>query len=428
VENFYGFHNDVWALSLTDSPTWTVLTPSGTPPDGRAYHSAIYDPVRDRMLVFGGWPGGNFYNNDVWALSLGDAPAWTALEPLGPVPPVRQHHSAIYDPVRDRMVVFGGSNADGVLGDAFALRLADAPSAWVALNATGTPPTAREEHSAVYDPVGDRMVVFGGRNAAGVNLNDTWTLSLPDTVLSWTALTPAGTPPVARVLHSAIYDPARDRMVVFGGLNASQFRSDLWELSLAGGTAWSALVPGGVIPSARDGHCAVYVGAQDRMVMYGGYGGAARYQTDAWAFAFSPTALSVNRGPIVNILGPVFPNPSAGDVRVDFSIARAGHVQVAVFDEWETGASTAGRGPCPGNDGGLDGVAGLRGHGRRVLRPTALSGGTRRKGAAPEVTAPLAAAGARDGQSPIATSAAGANVSSIVTYSDGKPLLAVWNK
>ena len=69
----------------------------------RTGHSAIYDPVRDRMVVFGGYT-----YHDVWALKLaGDptcgssSPATPALKPLRP-------HRAIYDPVRDRMVVFGG--------------------------------------------------------------------------------------------------------------------------------------------------------------------------------------------------------------------------------------------------------------------------------------------------------------------------------
>jgi hypothetical protein len=33
----------------------------------RIYHTAIHDPVRDRMVVFGGWSGSS-YLNDVWAL------------------------------------------------------------------------------------------------------------------------------------------------------------------------------------------------------------------------------------------------------------------------------------------------------------------------------------------------------------------------
>jgi hypothetical protein len=69
-----GFYylNDVWALSLAGSPVWGKLTPNGTPPNARNGHSAIYDPVRDRMAVFGG--GGAAGYNDLWTLVWG-APA-----------------------------------------------------------------------------------------------------------------------------------------------------------------------------------------------------------------------------------------------------------------------------------------------------------------------------------------------------------------
>ena len=82
--------------------TWAT----NPPPSGRSEHTAIYDPVRDRMVVFGGYDG--TLRNDVWALSLSGSPAWSALAPAGSPPSARYGHTAIYDPVRDRMVVFGG--------------------------------------------------------------------------------------------------------------------------------------------------------------------------------------------------------------------------------------------------------------------------------------------------------------------------------
>jgi hypothetical protein len=98
--------NDVWALSLAESPAWSALAPAGNPPSGRYYHSAIYDPLRDRMVMFGGFDGS--YHNDVWALALAGSLEWSALAPAGMPPTERIYHTAIYDPLRDRSVVFGG--------------------------------------------------------------------------------------------------------------------------------------------------------------------------------------------------------------------------------------------------------------------------------------------------------------------------------
>ena len=60
---------DLWALDLGGVPSWSALTSTGTPPTGRTGHTAIYDPVRDRMIVFGGSSGG-VRLSDVWALDL----------------------------------------------------------------------------------------------------------------------------------------------------------------------------------------------------------------------------------------------------------------------------------------------------------------------------------------------------------------------
>jgi hypothetical protein len=275
--------NDVWALSLAGTPTWTELTPSGTPPSGRRYHSAIYDPVRDRMVVFGGYTGEG-YLNDVWALSLAGTPEWTELTPGGTPPHPRYRQSAIYDPVRDRMVLFAGWYADTNFDDVWALSLAGTPT-WTDLTPGGTSPVPRLSHSAIYDPVRDRMVVFGGVEFG--YLNDVWALSLANAP-AWTELTPSGTPPTGRWDHSAIYDPLQDRMVVFGGYDGFGYQDDTWALSLADAPAWTKLTPAGTPPSGRFGHSSIYDPVRDRMVVFGGFGDS-RYVNDVWDLGLTGT-------------------------------------------------------------------------------------------------------------------------------------------
>jgi hypothetical protein len=261
------YSNDVWALSLGGTPAWTTLTPTGTLPNARAYQSAIYDPVRDRMVIFGGYSiSGSL--NDVWVLSLGGTPAWTALTATGTPPNARSEHSAIYDPARDRMVVFGGREPPQSFNDVWVLSLAGTP-AWTEETPTGTPPSARSYSNAIYDPVRDRMVIFGGFTEGVGDLNDVWTLSLTDTP-AWTALAPAGTLPIPRQDPCVIYDPVRDRMVMFGGFvkyGSSGPVSDVWALSLADTPAWTELAPIGVAPSGGYAHSATYDPVRDRMVV-----------------------------------------------------------------------------------------------------------------------------------------------------------------
>lgn len=269
--------NDAWALSLSDPPEWTELVRGGPAPPARLSACTIYDPAGDRVLVFGGgyYDGTHHYLNDVWALSLSGTPAWTQLAPLGTPPPPEEAACAIYDPLRGRMIVFGGGpwnpgyTIPRPTNRVWALSLSDMPT-WTELTPSGAPPAARSYATAIYDPDGDRMVVFGGRDSASV-FNDVWALSLSGTP-AWTQVVPTGAPPAVRCAHTAIHDPVRDRMVVFDGRGtvSSQLFDDVWELTLTGAPGWTQLHPSGSAPLARAFHSAVYDVAQDRMLVFGG--------------------------------------------------------------------------------------------------------------------------------------------------------------
>src|SRR2546422_4649056 len=131
-------------------------------PSPRYRHTSIYDPAGQCMIVFGGTNGAGAFYSDTWRLSLTDSPAWTPLTPEGPTPPRRASHSAIYDPVRNRVLVFGGIGPNGGLvdlADVWSLSLSD--TTWSQLQPSGEGPSARSSHSAIYDPVRDRMLIFG---------------------------------------------------------------------------------------------------------------------------------------------------------------------------------------------------------------------------------------------------------------------------
>jgi len=129
--NFSGPLNRVWSLSLTGPAEWTQITPLGGPPSPRYAHSMVYDSARDRLLVFGGTPDGVATDSDLWELTLSGTPTWNQLVIAGP-PPGRLAHVATYDPVGDRMIVFGGYNAGVLINDTWQLSLSGTP-AWTQL-------------------------------------------------------------------------------------------------------------------------------------------------------------------------------------------------------------------------------------------------------------------------------------------------------
>src|ERR1041385_2602796 len=120
-----------------------VRRPGGLPRPGgalaRRSAGVGYDPVRDRLLVFGGSDGTTTYN-DLWALSLAGAPQWTFLGSGGALVPPREEHVTVYDATHDRLVIFGGIDHEGhILSDGWAFPLAGS-SAWSPLATRGPPP------------------------------------------------------------------------------------------------------------------------------------------------------------------------------------------------------------------------------------------------------------------------------------------------
>jgi hypothetical protein len=259
--------NDLWSLTTSGSPQWTSVTPAGVIPAGRVGHSAVYDAANSRMTIFGGGLGQSSpCANDVWVLSnanrVNGTPTWTQLAPTGTAPVPRIFHTSVYDPASNRMMVFGGNNcfsAGAVFhNDVWVLSNANGlggTPAWTQILPAGTPPPTRENLSTVYDAASNRMIVFGGSN--GTVFNDVWILSNANGlggVPAWTQLLPAGTLIPARNAHTAVYDPASNRMTVFGGGNSSVSFTDVWVLSNANGltgiAAWTQLsltTPTGIV-------------------------------------------------------------------------------------------------------------------------------------------------------------------------------------
>jgi hypothetical protein len=287
--------NEVWTLSLdTPTPAWTALAIEPGPGPRHSAQSG-YDPARERLIIFGGYgshhPGDAAdYLNDAWELQLNTGqPAWTELFPTGTPPSGRLAGASIYDPIRQRLVVFGGTV--GATTDVYTLDLSsEGAPAWSVLPVAGTPPVAGYGKTAIYDPVRDRMLMFAGStsdNYYGV-VNDTWELTLGDSP-TWNQLAPTGTPPSARRSLTSIYDPIRDRMVVFAGWDnldtPTSFLDDTYALSLAGDPAWTALAPTDGPPVGRDAIDGVYDAPRDRFVVFGGWSGLSMLN-DTWFLDF----------------------------------------------------------------------------------------------------------------------------------------------
>ena len=172
--------------------------------------------------------------------------------------------AAIYDQANRRLVIVDTTDTPGYL-TARALNLDGKPT-WSTFTENSSGATlqltsvAPQQFSAIYDPANQQMVIYGGYFATSLNTvtGNVWTVSLaPGSVQTWQQLTGSAGP--ARAFHSAVYDPAGMRMLVFGGYNWSLENNplafnDTWQLSLTPGTTpqWTRLDDGtGVAPPPR---------------------------------------------------------------------------------------------------------------------------------------------------------------------------------
>jgi galactose oxidase-like protein len=163
---------------------------------------------------------------------------------------------------------------------------------WIPIPIGANVPSPRQGHSAVYAPASDRLIVFGGQDGAGQVLNDVWRLmflggSFGDAAI-WALVTPVGTPPPARKGHSAVYDAFNNRMIVFGGETDSlAYFTDVWVLTNADGSGgaseWLQL-PTFLGPAPASGHAIGYNPTHNKMVMSQGGQYCWAPEGDMWVF------------------------------------------------------------------------------------------------------------------------------------------------
>jgi len=212
--------DETWTWS---NGVWTQLSPAHAP-SPRATPMMAWDPVRQAIVLFGGnIPGGTFYN-DTWTW---DGTDWTKLTMSGSVPSTRSWGAFAYDPVRDGLVLFGGYAPAGArLNDTWFL--ASGSSSWTQIQANGVSgaPSIREGAGLAYSESTSQLVLFGGASSGTGRLNDTWVL--PSTGSSWTQQHPDHSPPARMGLVMA-FDPGIDGIVMFGGADASAtVLNDTW--------------------------------------------------------------------------------------------------------------------------------------------------------------------------------------------------------
>jgi hypothetical protein len=197
---------------------------------------------------------------------------WTQRQDIGP--PGRAGACMAFDPVRGKMVLFGGDPADPGTWEWDG-------QFWTQVSDMGPPP--RREFGMAWDSASKCVMLFGGAvvSPGGPSpsiptlLGDTWKWDGEN----WTQVEDTG--PVARFGLAVASDSSRGRVVLFGGLryvqNTPQWLGDTWEWD---GAAWTQQNETG--PSSRAGHCMAFDTIRALTVLFGGAGLDFINQGDTW--------------------------------------------------------------------------------------------------------------------------------------------------
>jgi len=232
--------SEVWAYSRTSNRWRYAAKGPLSMPQGEGGIS-IYDAANDRIIYFGGLTGTNQRTNDVWQLKADVHGMYkaTKLNPGGSLPTQRWLMAGCYDATNQRMVIWGGQSASGVLGDMWALSLTSGTETWTQLTPTGTAPTAAWQSCFAFDSATKRLYVHAGATDASSTTftSQLFYLDISTTNCSWTNTGVAGGLGVRGA--TLAFDSANQRLVCFGGFDGSAVNNTLRYTSVSSFTSWT---------------------------------------------------------------------------------------------------------------------------------------------------------------------------------------------
>jgi len=245
-----------------DGRTWNLLPGAG--PTWRVVNAAVYDSLRRRIVMYGGTTTMPSTGSlaETWET---DGVTWTQMADVSAEG--RDHHTMVYDGARRRTMLFGGGMR--VPGRAYQWR--DATWEWDGVawrHVAVQGPSARGLTGMTYDSTRQQVVLFGGLGAPtspGLPrpyLNDTWLWNGG----TWRKVADVGPPP--RYGHVIAFDIRAGVALMYGGNTTDdQAVTDMWRWD---GQRWSEITLTGPTPGARFGAAMVYDAARNRTVLFGG--------------------------------------------------------------------------------------------------------------------------------------------------------------
>lgn len=223
---FFNRNGRTWAFDPV-TLKWEKMAPELLP-EGRCGHIMAYDSESDRVLMFGGFrcktlqdPMFNDlyaydYNNDSWEEILTDT-----------VPEKRIYMDMVYDSSSDRTFMWGGRQTSGTFEDTTMWVFDYKQAAWNPIPVKGGPDMPYSYSEMIYHPVNQEIFLYGGgpliTTFYGYNRDESWVYTAEDS--TW-KLTAAINVPAKISNHSMVYIPTSDEILLFGGETGKNMYED----------------------------------------------------------------------------------------------------------------------------------------------------------------------------------------------------------
>jgi len=184
-------------------------------------------------------------------------------------PEARQAASLTFDSRNQQFVLFGGDTSAGSVADTWLWNA----ERWTRY--TGPAPSARSHTAMEYDPVGGKVVLYGGQNDVPGQrrtvLSDTWLWNGS----GWTAYASGSQP---KLTGPVMVNDAATASVVLFGIGASGSETWLWSDG-----QWTQAHPAHS-PDAREDAAIAYATNSQQVVLFGGFNSGLGALNDTWVW------------------------------------------------------------------------------------------------------------------------------------------------
>jgi hypothetical protein len=153
--------NETWSWNGQE---WKRLSDTG--PESRGHFGFVYDPAHEQILLYGGYA--STVTDEFWVWKDG---AWQEIN--FPGPGSLSHFGMAYDTNANALYIFGGATSTSTFSSLTDKTWVLTGGHWRELSSASFP-SKRGSPAMGYDPVRKRIVLYGGFNSKRSNLDDTW--------------------------------------------------------------------------------------------------------------------------------------------------------------------------------------------------------------------------------------------------------------